>query len=196
MDRPPPNVDDLLTLIHSAERLEALPRTGWITCGVAHPESVAAHSYNVALIALWIADHLERDVDTERLLRMALLHDFGEALLTDLPAPVKRLIGKEHVAQAEHQAAHALLGAAPERWTKDYDAHSDRAQLEGQILKAADTIQMLAKSLQYRQQHRGDVSGFWQGAPAREDHGIALVRQIFERLEQHWRDGTWIRPGM
>lgn len=158
MDLPALNVDDLLTLIHSAERLEALPRTGWITCGVPSPESIAAHSYNVTLVALWIADHMDKQVNTEKLLRMALLHDFGESLLTDIPSPVKHLIGMTRVREAEHRAAHTLLRHAPPRWAEDYDAHSDPTTLEGRILKAADTIQMLAKSLQYHQQHRGDVS--------------------------------------
>lgn len=192
MDPSALNVDDLLTLIHSAERLEALPRTGWITCGVTHPESIAAHSYNVTLIALWIADHIEQEVDTEKVLRMALLHDMGESLLTDLPAPVKHLIGIEQVRKAEHQCAHTILKHAPPKWGEAYDSHADRTQLEARILKAADTIQMLAKSLQYRQQHRGDVSQFWDTKGPRQDFGIPLVRTVLDRLQAHWEAGTWI----
>lgn len=41
----------LLPSLHEIEKLKHLPQTGWLRT-IAHPESVAAHSHQVAILAL------------------------------------------------------------------------------------------------------------------------------------------------
>ena len=96
--------EELVAFIAEAERLEALPRTGWLVSGVNKPESIASHQYGVALIALWIADRVDRSIDVAKVMRIALLHDISEARLTDLPKPVKDFIGSSAVKEAEQRA--------------------------------------------------------------------------------------------
>ena len=189
--------EQLLRLLSRAERLEALPRTGWLVCGVTSPESIAAHSYMVTLTALWLADHMPPDapVDTERVLRIALLHDIGESVLTDLPAPVKRFMGAEAIAAAEGKAARRALEGAPASWPGHVEAYARRDSLEARIVKAADRIQMLAKALQYQAQGRGDVARFWDGPAAHDDLGIPLVGATLARLRQRHREGRWFDSG-
>ncbi|MBA2661210.1 MAG: HD family hydrolase [Bradymonadaceae bacterium] len=181
----------LLRLVSRAERLEALPRTGWIVCGVQNPESVAAHSYMVAIIAMWIADQLAEPIDMAFLLRIALLHDIGEAVLTDLPWPVKRFVGSEVLAEAEQRAVDLVLEDSPASWRQAFGAYVERGSIEARIVKAADQIQMLAKACQYASQHRGDTERFWHVARNFDDHGIALVASVFEELSRHHKDGSW-----
>lgn len=183
--------DQFLRTLSRAERLETLPRTGWIICGIQNPESIASHTCMVAITALWIADHLDEPVNTELLLRMALLHDLGEAMLTDLPWPVKRFVGAQVLKDAEARAADLILEHAPPSWPQAYAQSAQTLTIEGRILKAADRIQMLAKALQYHTQQRGDVSRFWQHPEHTEDFGIPLVRAIFDRLRDHYEQGSW-----
>ena len=185
-------VEALLRLLSPTERLEALPRTGWIVCGVTAPESVAAHSYQVALVAMWLADHLVSegtDVDVGRVLRIALLHDVGEAMTTDLPAPVKEMVGRDVVGQAERHAVETVCADAPGPWADYPGEYSDAESLEARIVKASDRIQMLAKACQYASQHRGDVGRFFE--PELDDYGIPFVGRVLERIRHHWRAGTW-----
>lgn len=185
------NADDLLRLIARTERLESFPRSGWMVCGVQGPESVAAHVYETTLVAMWIADHVDQDVDVEKVLRVALLHDIGEALLTDLPWPVKKFIGTDAIADGEARAVDEVLADAPQAWREAVGAYEDVATLEARIVKAADRIQMLAKSLQYRSQQRGDVRRFWDESRNFEDYGIPLVRAVLDRLRKHWEQDDW-----
>lgn len=184
------DVTALLRFISRAERLEALPRTGWIVCGVDRPESVASHSYMVTLIALWIADHVEEEVDTERMLRMALFHDIGEAMLTDLPGPVKAMIGRSVVADAEARACETLLDEACPGWSEYEARYRAQNSLEARIVKASDRLQMFAKALQYDHQRRGDVARFLDIGP-QDDFGIPLVGRIFEALRSAHDEGSW-----
>jgi putative hydrolases of HD superfamily len=77
-------VAGLARFLHRAGRLKATPRTGWLDRGVpaAETESVAEHSYRVTLLA-WLA--APPDLDRDRVLKLALLHDLAEAVTGDLP---------------------------------------------------------------------------------------------------------------
>lgn len=176
-----------LRFIRRVQRLEALPRTGWLVSGVVAPESVAAHSYEVALIAMWIADEVG-EADVERVLRIALLHDVGEALTTDIPTPVKRLIGVEVVHDAERRAAATVLEGRPS-WVQHVEEYEARLSLEARIVKAADVIQMLARALTYDRARRGDVERFFR--PARDDYGIPFVRVVLDELYAIYREQRW-----
>ncbi len=191
--------DALLVMLSEVERLEGYPRAGWLRVGVTDPESVAAHSYGVAVVAMWLADHVEASVDVERVLRIALLHDVGEAVTTDLPRPVKALLGRDAVDEAELRAAQAVVGGA-EDWGSQVEDYQQQASPEARLVKAADRIQMLAKSLQYDGQHRGDIEEFWGddleggGLPKSikdRDWSFPLVEAVFERLADCYVEGTW-----
>ncbi len=62
--------------------LKNLPRAGYHFLGSGR-ENVAEHSFMTALIAFTIS-RLEKKIDREKLIAMALLHDLGEARTGDL----------------------------------------------------------------------------------------------------------------
>lgn len=187
--------DSLLQLVARAERLERFPRTGWQVCGVEAPESVASHSYVVAVVALWLADEIEDAVDTEQVLRIALVHDLAEAMLTDLPRPVKEMLGTEAVRKAEDRAVDQIFGSELEGWRRAHDEYVAATSLEARLVKAADRIQMLAKALQYRAESRGRTERFFDDRTRYSDYGIALVAEIYDRLFECFESGTWFPAG-
>ena len=189
-EKPAP-IDQLLRLVARAERLEAFPRTGWQVCGVDRPESIASHSYVVALIALWLSDHVDSKVDTERVLRIALVHDLAEAMLTDLPRPVKQLLGKDCWRAAEDRATQRLFSHGLSHWEEAHEEYRTAQTIEARLVKAADRIQMLAKALQYNAEHRGRVERFFADRKAYDHYGIALVEEIFDRLFQWYEEDYW-----
>ena len=82
--RSPVHADDaarILELLHRVEPLKHLPRTGWVDRGVSTPESVAAHSWRLALLAWIMADSL--GLDAGRAMKIALVHDVPEAVTGD-----------------------------------------------------------------------------------------------------------------
>lgn len=179
---------EFFELLEWVERLESLPRTGWLTAGIRQPESVASHSYEVAVVTLWLADRVERSIETERALRIALLHDLAEALLTDLPKPVKTFVGSEVIADAESRAADRILEELGDGWRDAVEEYRDQSSDEARLVKAADRIQMMAKALTYDAQNRGDVRRFWEGREEFGDFGFPLVGEIFRSLRARWTE--------
>ncbi len=77
-----PDFRRIVELFRHIQQLKTTPRTGWLRHDIDKPESIAAHSYGVALLAWVLAEG--KGVDTEKMLKMALIHDLGEALAGDI----------------------------------------------------------------------------------------------------------------
>lgn len=76
----------LFAFLHLAERLKGTPRHCYTTAG--GRESVAAHAWRLALLA-WLLQDEQPDVDMQRVIELALVHDLGEAVTGDIPSFVK-----------------------------------------------------------------------------------------------------------
>lgn len=88
LDRTPPDrtsrdrtIIDFLAL---AERIKRETRHSWLSDG--RRESVAEHSWQMALMAILVAPHLASPVDLGRTLEMIVVHDLTEALIGDIPS--------------------------------------------------------------------------------------------------------------
>lgn len=174
--------DDLIRLLNHSEHLEAIPRSGWLFSGVTQPESVAAHTCHVALVAIWLSDAV--GADTAKVARMALVHDIAEAVITDIPSPGKREI--DGIKRVEQRLGRQLLDASPSLQSA-HDEYALGTSLEARIVKAADAVQMVAKACQYHRQNRGDVSRFLRYHAT----GIPLADAVIERLLQRSKSSDW-----
>lgn len=66
-----------------AEKLKCNTRHSWTSNG--RQESVAEHSWRITLMAMLCADEFP-DIDMNRVIRMCLIHDLGEAFTGDIPS--------------------------------------------------------------------------------------------------------------
>lgn len=73
----------ILNLLGLAENLKSELRHSWLSSG--RRESVAEHSWQMALMALLVHRHLEKPVDLEHTLKIILVHDLVEAEAGDIP---------------------------------------------------------------------------------------------------------------
>ncbi len=77
---------EYLEILHVAERLKDTTRH--CTTSKGRPESVAEHSWRVALMAMMLKDEFV-GLDTDRLVKMCLIHDLGECFTGDIPTFIK-----------------------------------------------------------------------------------------------------------
>lgn len=73
----------LLNALHVAERLKDETRHCYTSKG--RHESVAEHSWRIALMAMWIADEFP-ELDMNKVVKMCLIHDLGECFTGDIPS--------------------------------------------------------------------------------------------------------------
>jgi 5'-deoxynucleotidase YfbR-like HD superfamily hydrolase len=79
-------LEGVLTFLRAAERLKTVTRSGWTSAGL--PESVAEHTWRLCLMAMLLYGSTP-GIDLARLLKMCLIHDLGEAIRGDVPAPAQ-----------------------------------------------------------------------------------------------------------
>ena len=183
----------ILTLLE-LQRLKRLDRTGWTLRGLAPgAESVAAHSYGVAVAAMMLADELLTrgiTIDVERLLRMALLHDWAEARVGDMPRTGSAYYSADERRRAERAAFDDIvrkLGTNCEvRYSKLHEDYERRASLEARLVKAADVIDLLVQVLAFEHTGTRGLDEFWDGVPERDFQldGVAgeVVREVLQQL--------------
>jgi putative hydrolase of HD superfamily len=182
--------DRLLELLLEATILKRLPRAGWVRHGVPVVESVAEHSFGVAFVALALVDalgaddDLDRDLDREKVLIMALLHDLAEVRLTDLPRSAIRLIPGQVKSQAARTAMTELLAPLPaaENLMALWQEFEDCTSPEGRLVRDADKLEMMVQCLRYELTGSRGLDEFWQATDQRQWH-YQLCADLYARLK-------------
>ena len=131
----PKQLIDFLAVI---EKLKCNTRHSWTTSG--RRESVAEHSWRLAVLALLCEDEYP-DLDINRVIRMCLLHDLGEALTGDVPSFEKT----EQNEMSEEQAWETLFDSLPQPYASDFRAlykeMEARQTPEAKLYKALDNME-------------------------------------------------------
>jgi putative hydrolase of HD superfamily len=169
------DTDAFIDFISDVGKLKRLPRTGWVECGVPGPESVADHSFRVALIVTLMAD--EMGLDSLKAVRMALIHDLAEGQTGDL-TPTQKAKEPEAVMHAEEDAMNGLLGKLPEvirgLYASAWREFSDARTPEARLVRDADKLEMVIQASEYQSEgcDRSKLMRFWhakiEGKEARE----------------------------
>ena len=128
----------LLSALHVAERLKDATRHCY-TSGGRH-ESVAEHSWRLALMAYWLRDEFP-ELDTDRVIRMCLIHDLGEAFTGDIPTFLKSAADETR----EEDLLFAWVDSLPEPFRTEmaalYREMAARQTPEAKLYKALDNLE-------------------------------------------------------
>ena len=128
----------LLEALKIAERLKDVPRHCYTSGG--RRESVAEHCWRVSLMAYWLRDEFP-EADMDKVIRMLLIHDLGEAFTGDIPSFLKtgEDESKEDALLAEWVSS--LPPEFSEEMTALYREIEQRETLEARIFKAIDGME-------------------------------------------------------
>jgi putative hydrolase of HD superfamily len=135
-------IDPVLTFLRSAERLKTVARSGWTSEG--QQESVAEHSWRLCLMAMLLYGRVP-GIDTARLLKMCVIHDLGEAIGGDVPAPVQQGGGPK--AEQERRDLLQLIAPLPLRAREEilelWDDYESAGSAEARIAKGLDKLETI-----------------------------------------------------
>lgn len=130
----------LLEILHVAERLKDTPRH--CTTSGRRTESVAEHSWRVSLMALLLRDEFP-GIDTDKVIRMSIVHDLGECFTGDIPTFAKTAADRE----TEDSLLRKWLAGLPEEFSAELSALSDEMEAqqtaEAKLCKALDKLEAL-----------------------------------------------------
>ncbi len=132
------NAEKLLEIIHTTEKLKDTMRHCYTSQG--RRESVAEHSWRIALMAYFIRDEFP-EADMDKVIRMCLIHDLGEIFTGDIPTFLKT--------DADEQKEEALLAewvkSLPEPYAEEMEAlyreMEEQQTVEARVYKAMDSLE-------------------------------------------------------
>jgi putative hydrolase of HD superfamily len=180
----------MLSTLIELQRLKRLDRTGWTLRGLPNgTESVAAHSFGVSVIAMLLADKFIArgvSVDVEKVLRIALLHDWAETRVGDMPRTATQYFGAEARKHAETAAFLDIVGeldTAKGLYSNLYDDYEHRNSLEARLVKAADVLDLLVQVLALERAGARGLDEFWEVAE-KPDFNLGDIESAAEEIAQ------------
>jgi putative hydrolase of HD superfamily len=146
-------LEGTLNFLRQAERLKTVTRSAYTT--TCKQESVAEHTWRVALMAALLGPQFP-DVDQHRLIRMCLIHDLGEAIGGDIPAPEqarRRAAGEtEGKSAAERRDLETLVAPLPTGLRDDlialWDEYEAAVTPTARVAKALDKLETILQHTQ------------------------------------------------
>lgn len=130
----------LLDALAVAERLKDATRHCY-TSGGRH-ESVAEHSWRIALMAYWVSDEFP-ELDMDRVIKMCLIHDLGEAFTGDIPTFEKTQQNEQTEEELLLNWARQLPEPFAEQMCQLYAEMAERKTPEAKLYKALDNLEAI-----------------------------------------------------
>ncbi len=173
------------TFLYELGHLKNLSRAGWLLLGIPQPESVAEHSFRVAIVGATLA--AMDGADPSRTALLALFHDAHETRIGDVPS-----VGRAYVRtdKPEVITAHQTAGMPHEvgKMFQDLTAeYETNKTAEAQLAHDADKVETLLQAIEYQAQ--GHDTEAWKDtslAALRTDAGRELARAIGSTSPQWW----------
>lgn len=132
------NIYELLNVLHISEKLKDVTRHSY-TSGGRH-ESVAEHSFRMAIMAFFVKDEFP-EADMDKVIKMCLIHDLGEAFTGDIPAFEKTNADEKIEKQMLFDWVNALPAPYNSEMISLYNEMFERKSLEAKIYKALDGLE-------------------------------------------------------
>ena len=204
--------ESLLEFFRAAGKLKTVARQGWVDRGIPNAESVADHTFR-AIVMAWVLG-ARAGLDTNRLLKLMLLHDlpeaeagdatpYGEVLASadDLAASVPRwrdLVSPEQLAAAkrakravEEQAAERLAAMLPDvlgaELAELWADYTERRSPEARFAAQIDKLEAALQAIEYRDSgQEADVANFILSAREVVEHPVLL--ELLAEIEAAARD--------
>ena len=129
---------ELLEILSAAEKLKCNTRHCYTSSG--RHESVAEHSWRLALMAMLLAPEFP-DADMDRVIRMCLIHDMGEAFTGDIPAFDKTAADAGREDALLMNWVQTLPADSRQEWTALLTEMNALETWEAKIYKALDKLE-------------------------------------------------------
>ena len=157
-------VKDFTPFFEAVIGLKYVSRAGWIAkVGIKNPESVADHSFAMCAIGMVLSDMLA--LDTNRVLKMIVLHDLAESTVGDyMPGEVST----RQKRQEEQGAMKKIIGGLPTKMRANYariwrEYLQDKTK-EARFVHRIDKLEMALQAARY----------------SKDGHPSELLEQFFE----------------
>ena len=156
----------ILDFLKTAINLKKISRQGWIDkLSLDNPESVADHSYSMAIMGMVISDL--QNYDSEKIIKMILLHDLAESKIGD---HTPEQLSKEEKKKLENNAFNEIIKNLPDliklQYLQIWQEYQESNSSESKIVHQIDKLEMALQAKIYEKDgHSKDkLESFFESA--------------------------------
>jgi len=131
--------------------LKNIPRVGWLQREIPKDiaETVAEHTFEVTFWSLWLTSECT-SIDRYEILAMAILHDFAESIIGDIPrSALHNNYLKDIKKNYEMNAGNIIFREDPSLGNI-YKKYMDGENIEALIIELADELSTAIQSYRYK----------------------------------------------
>jgi putative hydrolase of HD superfamily len=175
----------IIEVYFEVNHLKQLYSQGWLQRGISPQrcETVAEHSFGVAVLCLLLAETVLPALDTHKVMRLALLHDFGEIYAGDItPA---HGVGREEKHELEQAAVKRVLQKLPNgaTYVALWEEYERGDSPEARCVRQMDRLEMVLQASVYEHQALADLSEFFASVkPTLSTPPLQAILQGLEAL--------------
>ena len=133
-------ISEYIKIMNTFEAMKRNTRHSWLSDG--RHESVAEHSWRITVMAYFIKDEFP-EADIDKVIKMCLFHDIGEAFTGDIPAFLKTAEDEK----TEESTVERFISTLPDEYRNElvplFDEMNRLETLEARIYKALDKMETL-----------------------------------------------------
>ena len=208
-------MDKIIKFFSEIGKLKGMPRRGWVIRDVKKPESIAEHTFRVAIMAWVLAEQKKTKLNLEKLIKMALVHDLCEVYAGDttpydsiLPKDNKKRRAlvktwprfseseKKKLAEKKYKKEKAglekLIKDLPPKLRQemknlwlDYEGGVSE---EGRFFKQADRLESFLQAEEYQKIYKQlPLKPYW--IQARELHDDPTLLEFIENIDKEFHKG-------
>ncbi len=172
----------ILDFFKTAANLKKIPRQGWVDkLALDNPESVADHSYSMAVISMVLSD-LE-NYNSEKIIKMVLLHDLAESEIGDY---TPQQLSKEKKNKLENNAFNEIIKNLPDliksQYLQIWQEYQENDSPESKIVHQIDRLEMALQAKIYEKDGHSQkkLESFFESA--KTDITDPKLKELFTKI--------------
>ena len=175
----------LLDFLNTSANLKNIPRQGWIDkLAIKNPESVADHTFSMAIIGMILSD--SKNYNTEKILKMILLHDLAESVTGDITPEQKSGIDKKRL---ENKTMKEILSNLSEeiqtKYLEIWDEYQDNKTIDANFVHQIDKFEMALQAKIYEKQTNSEKTKVFFESAKKEINDENLVKMLEKLCEMN-----------
>lgn len=181
----------VLSFLEKIGVMKTMYRAGWGMCGIKTPESIADHCFRVSMFSMIVADVLSnagKDIDTEKIIKISLLHEVAESQIGDIPYPALKYIPEDIKSKAEEKAVESMFedfGELKGYYLGLWKEFECRTSLEGHIVQVCDKMECMMQVNEYEKLGYRGFDEFWTTEWNKKGfYDYSITSDIFQILKE------------
>lgn len=160
-------------------------RTGFVREKVVGPESVAEHSFRTGVIAMVLSDKVGNNLNKDKLIKMALIHDIGEIITGDVVVQRGEVIDltlRDSKEEQERIGIKEIFNQIQEgeTYAEIFEEMIARKTPEAKIFWQFDKLDLAITALEYEEEQNKQLDEFFLDANTHMKD--PLLKEILEKI--------------